>query len=267
MSQAEISIDPPRIPSVQAVPTPQTCYGTLEHSGMTTSPIKDISNLPASIDWMALVHVPEYTFVFSSADEPGKGIGWWRVPGGTPTKINEYVPFWALIPMTGSKWWNGTISYKFLAIKPPRVSGKLLLRYSYGVNEDDFINDKANRSIAKEWDLGQSNVCELDINGLNPINARPTWLPFSDVINPSDEEIGKQIPYWTAATSCPEAAYSPGMLTIQVASRLQPGGIFPDSIRIIVFRYFKNATFYSPTDFRADLPHFLLKIPVLGSKP
>ena len=31
--------------------------------------------------------------------------------------------------------------------------------------------------------------------------------------------------------------------------------------------YFKNATFYSPTDFRADLPHFLLKIPVLGSKP
>lgn len=267
MSQQQISIDPPRIPSIQAVPTPQTCYGTLEHSGMTTSPIKDISNIPASIDWMPLVHVPEYTFVFSSSDETGKSLGWWHIPGGTPKKMHEYIPFWAQIPMTGAKWWNGTMSYKLMAIKPPRVTGKLLVRYVFGVNEQNFVDDKAVRGISKEWDLGQSNICEFDVNGINPVNARPTWLPFSHVINPSDEEVGKQIPYWTAASSVVEAAYSPGTLLVQVASRLQPGGIFPDSIRIVVFRYYKNTTFYSPTDFRADLPHFLLKIPIIGEKP
>lgn len=262
MSQAEqLNFAPPRIPCISAVPTPQTCYGTLEHSGLPYADQSLITDIPPDLSWMSGYLIFQGSFEMSKNQAPGTAIYDLSPLGKNATDyIFDQIPQWPLIPFTGSKYWNGAVTLRFLAIKPPRVTGKLVLRYQFPVVSDYVSGDKQMRGITKEWDLGQSNVCDFDITALNPANARPTWIPMTrDRIGAGTDDHLKGL-YNTIRLSpirCTAAQTAFGWVWIEVAQRLQPGGIFPDQIRILVFRGFKNATFYTPTDFRGAMPNVL----------
>ena len=154
------------------------------------------------------------------------------------------------------------VCYRFTIIKPPRVVGKLLIRY----RQDAFdkwttggappagwtTQDSKMRSILKEWDLGQSSEIVLDFSGLNPLEARPTWLPIIDRETFEDKTIiwRKQVP--------PIPVWNYGKIMIECAQRYNPGSLFPDSTRILAFIVYKNASFYMPTDFRSSWNNTLL---------
>lgn len=256
--QIELNYNPPRIPTVPMTPLPQTCMGVLEHTGLPYAEPMNVTDIPPDFGWMTSIQTYEGSFTYSKEDVVSKVI--WHSNPLTPGIVDPYYlhdlnPTWPQIPFAASKWWNGTISYKFVAIKPPRVAGKLILRFWY-IRPRSLLNEQSSsdpdslmRGIAKEWDLAQTNIFEFDITALNPIQARPTWLP---IINPkiSGFKNGAQQSFSWAITSM-------GYLTMQAAQRLQVGSIFPDSIRIFVFRTFKNAQFYTPTDMRSRLNHCL----------
>lgn len=244
--------NPPRMMNVPQQPLPQTVQATLEHSGIPYSDNEMITDIPPSFDWMPLVQVYSHTFEYSTKDLPQKELAvftvhnWISQPSGNPEYL-KILP-WTLVPFFCSKWWTGQVSFKFIAIKPPRVTGKILIRYSFDPFED-FEKDTRRRSIAKEWDLGQSSECEFDITGINTIKARPTWLP-----RVTRKMIGGEHGVF-AAQGTPMTTWHMGTIRVEAGQLLQPGSIFPDSIRILVFKVYKNTQFYVPTDIRGSSPH------------
>lgn len=253
-TQETFNFNPPRLVNVPLQPLPQTVCCTLEHSGVPMSAPENVTDIPPDFSWMTEMQLYDHVFEYKVADQPPKTEldsfnvhNWRHYSSGSP----ENMPFspWTLLPFYGSKWWNGTVSFKFIAIKPPRVTGKILIRYSFDPY-DDFSKDTRYRSIAKEWDLGQSAECEFDVQATNTILARPTWLP---VTNASTTDNGAFL-----AQKIPLQEWHFGTIKIEAAQRLQVGSIFPDSIRILVFRVYKNCQFYQPTDFRGNAPHFLM---------
>lgn len=255
--QQTFEFEPPRIVNVPAQPPPQTVCMTLEHSGVPVDEQEMITDIPPDFGWMTLLQRYQTSFTVDKNDLPQKELlslnvlNVEDVSGGDPGYIKNMT--WAMVPFLGSRWWNGVVSFKLVAIKAPRITGKILVRYSFDPY-DDFKQDSRRRSIAKEWDLGQSSTCEFDIVGANTIRARPTWVPH--VKN------GKYHPGTVYGASWLEQAtpiqtYHFGSLCIELAQKLQVGSIFPDKIRILVFKSFKNAEFYMPTDFRGEMPHSL----------
>nr|UDL13974.1 MAG: hypothetical protein [Xiangshan picorna-like virus 6] len=271
MSQAELNFAPPRVPSVSAVPTPQTCYGALESSGVPFSEIETITDIGPDFGWMSQVNVYQGSFEFKTTDSAiGRTAAVLFDTDVLSYKVNDnnkylhqFVPSWHLPCFTLGRYWNGSIVYRFLAIKPPRVTGKLVIRYDFtyvhgsSTGGDDVLSkDTSQRGTLKEWDLGQSNTCEFEITAVNPTLARPTWLPVQ--LNPAKNQKGEPVYY---ARQHPTRAQSAmGSISVQVAQRLQPGGIFPDQIRILVFRSFKNFSTYIPTDMRGSQAHCFLQL-------
>lgn len=250
-TQQMLSFNPPRLVNVPQQPPPQTVSMTLEHSGVPVDEPLLVTDIPPDFQWMAQLQRYHTSFVVSKNKNPKDPL--WRdnvhtmieTSDGDPYKI---IPSWNVLPMVTSRWWNGIVSYKLIAIKPPRVTGKLLIRYSFDPH-DDFSGDSVRRGICKEWDLGQSSECEFDVVATNTIRARPTWLPLIRSGNVTGAYwLDQYLPYQT---------WHYGSLMIELAQRIQVGSIFPDSIRILVFKCFKNAEFYLPTDARGDSPHFL----------
>lgn len=274
MSQAELNFSPPRVPSVSAVPTPQTCYGALESSGVPFSEVENITDIGPDFGWMSQVNVYQGSFTFKITDSAiGKTSAQLYETDVLSKEVtdglqymHDFVPSWHMPCFTLGRFWNGSVVYRFLAIKPPRVTGKLVIRYNFTYvhnsstgQEDVLSKDTHQRGIVKEWDLGQSNTCEFEIAAVNPVLARPTWLPVQLV--PFKNTANDPVYY---ARQHPTRAQSAmGGFRIQVAQRLQPGGIFPDSIRILVFRSFKNFSTYVPTDMRGSQAHCFLQF--LGS--
>lgn len=251
--QINFQFNPPRLPTVPMTPLPQTCMGVLEHSGLPYADQANVTDIPPDFGWMSSIQTYEGSFVYDKTkDKIGDVLTYFNplTPGiGSNSYLHDIAPVWPHIPFAASKWWNGLVSYKFVAIKPPRVAGKLIVRFWY-TRPDQLIDRKQDpdptmRGIAKEWDLAQTNIFEFDISALNPVQARPTWLPFIDA-NISGFNNG-------ADQSFSWAISSMGFITVQSAQRLQPGSIFPDTIRIFMFRVFKNANFYTPTDMRSRL--------------
>lgn len=253
-TQEMISFNPPRIAEVPTQPLPQTVCATLEHSGVPYSDQINVTDIAPVFDWMFALQVFRHSFDYSVNDEPGKELTSFNVhtlaeyPSGNP----EYMKFtpWTVFPHFTSRWWNGLIGFKLVAIKPPRVTGKILVRYSFDP-VGDFEGDTKRRGISKEWDLGQSSECAFDINAPNTIHARQTWIPHTKEVHVDNQ-------YAFLGQDVPIQQWHYGTLRIEAAQRLQPGSIFPDRIRILVFQMFKRAEFYLPTDIRGSEPHFLL---------
>lgn len=253
-TQETFNFNPPRLVNVPLQPLPQTVCCTLEHSGVPMSEPENITDIPPDFSWMTEMQLYDHSFEYKITHNPKDELdsynvqNWRHIVNGSP----EGMPFspWTLLPFYGSKWWNGTVSFKFIAIKPERVTGKILIRYSFDPY-DDFTKDTRYRSIAKEWDLGQSAECEFDVQAANTIRARPTWVPLvNSTTSVNDGSFLTQ--------KIPLQEWHLGTIKIESAQRLQVGSIFPDSIRILVFRVYKNCQFYMPTDFRGNAPHFLM---------
>jgi hypothetical protein len=260
MSQVEtLTFNPPRYATAPTQPLPQTCLGTVEHSGLSFSDPLNVTDIPPDFGWMTQFQHYLGTFEYSSTTPLRKTVWKAAVMGDNElVKIRDVNHPWVHLPFTTSKWWNGIPSFKFIAIKPPRTTGKLLVRYHFTqrseVFQDDIpenFPDTLRRGVSKEWDLGQSNIFEFDISNLNTVQAKMTWIPNTAPYS-VDADItpyASQLPIYTA--------YGMGMITVEPAQKYQPGGIFPDSVRIQVFRVFKNANFYIPTDPRSNQLHTL----------
>lgn len=259
MSEIQQMFNPPRAPTVPQ-PLPQTSFGVLEHTGLPYSEPLNVTDVPPDFEWMYSLQSFMGMFTYNKNDEIGNEISAFSVTSpyfGSDQKLWQMAPIWQHIPFTTAKWFNATFSFKMIAICPPRVTGKLLVRYSFTTPHTDVGNppytyDQLRRGICKEWDLGQSNIFEFDVTALSPIEARPTWIPER-----AFQQKAAVSPY-VAQTLNPSIT-SLGMIRVEPAQYLQPGSIFPDSIRILVFRSFKNANFYTPTDPRSGLPHILAR--------
>lgn len=254
-----LQFNPPRMVNEPMQPLPQTVCATLEHSGIPTSANENITDIPPDLNWMTELQMYKDMFRFGVSHEPSEVLYTTYLPnhrqGGTyigklPEK--DLIP-WNYLPFMGSKWWTGQVSYKLIAIKPKAAAGKIMVRYSY-FPEYDLTKDPSKKSPAMEWDLSLTNVFEFDVNGVCPMEARPTWLPE---IQAADRPTGTNV-VWASQT-LPYPSWTMGKITIECAQRYVPGGIFPDTTRILVFMCYKNANFFLPTDFRSDMATVLAK--------
>lgn len=257
-AQQMIVNNPPRYAEVPVQPLPQTVCTTLEHSGLPMSQPELITDIPPDFRWMTEMQLYDHYFVWNSSHLPGVSLNKfsvqnWQNTGAGRADSLAYIP-WTLMPFFGCKWWNGTISFRLMAIKPPRCTGKLLIRYSFdpeGIPDGADDHDRKRRGVVKEWDLGQSEICDFDIVATNTIEARPTWIPSAYV---DQTEAGA--PELFVSQNLPLQEWHYGWIKIECAQIFNPGGIFPDSVRILVFRVYKNSQFYMPTDFRGSMAHF-----------
>lgn len=267
--EQQITNNPPRSITIPQLPQPQTCFGVLEHTGIPYSDPENVTDIPPDFSWMTETHALVKSFIYSTQDEIGKKLSDWAAHApdmqDVTTPDDESHPMtWQRLPFYVSKWWTGMVSYRFLAIMPSRVTGKILIRYTFENNVknspaiDPKQYDTLYRGIIKEWDLGQSNIFEFDIPALDPIQARPTWLPETKGF-PLQVAGTLKKPWinYQAYQQINPSTWMLGRITCETAQNLSPGSIFPDSIRILVFRIFKNSTFYQPTDPRQSGPHAL----------
>lgn len=266
--QQTIQKDPPQIPGIPQVPIPQTNEGTLEHTGLPIQRFELITDIPPDYSWMVSQWKYVDQFTISSTEAKKSDIGdvvfQTLVIGNTGQYTDKYFSNnWLALPFRSSYWWNGILSYRFTAIKPPRVTGKLLVRFrqdafqKLGTNIDtkypsstpqDNVSDKLYRSILKEWDLSQSSQFEFDITSSLPIRARPTRFA-SRYINTGAES-------WTETSQGfdPWTEVEMGRIVVEIAQHISPGGIFPDSYTILVEKSIKSPQFYSSNDLRSDNP-------------
>lgn len=252
--------NPPRQIGVPNIPIPQTNLGFLEHTGIPIEPIENVTDVPPSYDWMVTQWKYHDTFKLNINDAVGTMKYQTRIVStNTDKDLYSKTPNWFQVPFGYSVWWTGAVSYRFTIVKPPRVTGKLLVRYcqdafgSYKSYDDDakkgIARDILHRSILKEWDLSQSNQFEFDVTGSVPIRARPTKIPYSV---PHGGAAGEKppTPQYNSKTfnNTPWIEFEMGRIVVSVAQNLVPGGIFPDTFTIIVEKSFKNANFYTVTD-------------------
>lgn len=262
----EIPRNPPGAPSVPQVPLPQTCFGVLEHTGLPYSDNENITDIPPDFGWMTEINSYMGSFQYSVMDEIGVTKHEFSVQAPNYeantkpwVKKDAHPMIWQNIPFMSSKWWTGVPSFKFLAIKPPRVAGKLLIRFSFvnrlAGDDSPLDGDKLYRSILKEWDLGASNEFEFDVPALNILQTRPTWIPSTP--KPFNISGLSQNSGFFCLQQPNPFTWMMGRIYVEPCQSLQPGSIFPDTIRILIFRSFKNTEFYTPQDPRVEAEHVL----------
>lgn len=241
------------------VPNPQTNLGTLEHTGVPITDMENITDIIPDFSWMTSQYKFHTTFNINKNAVIGDLLYTTRVvssDGVGPVVLG--VNHWYDVPFASSMWWNGKVSYRFTIIKPPRVPGKLLIRFrqdafnqrdsSPKINNSKAPVDTKFRSVVKEWDLAQSNQFEFDITASTPIRARPTHV-FAT--HPQIKE-GDETKMAIADYETPWTNYEMGRITVEVAQNIIPGSIFPDEFEVIVEKAFKDAVFYTPTDMRCE---------------
>lgn len=260
--QPILSKDPPQLPGIPQTPIPQTNSGTLEHTGIPFQQIELITDIPPDYFWMTSQWKYVDQFNVAQKDKVGDLKYQSLVIGNTGNFSDKYFQNnWIKIPFQASYWWTGAVSYRFTAIKPPRVTGKLLVRFRQdafqkpgtiidlqypAVDPNVNIDDKLYRSILKEWDLSQSSQFEFDITSAIPIRARPSRL--------ANRFTGASSDRWSATAQSfePWPHVEMGRITVEIAQHISPGGIFPDSYTILVEKSIKNPKFFSTTDLRSS---------------
>lgn len=259
MANSEFSSVPPRAFTNPAQPSPMTNLGTLSDYG-APSDRENITDIPPDFGWMSALEIFMGAFVMNQTDMPEKDIATIYpmskvpalLPAGQWQPIQGLKADWHFIPFLVSRWWSGGVRVRFMAIKPPRVTGKILISWfpDVGAVTNSSTTDTLHRSIKYEWDLGTSNEYSLCLTGYNVTRLRPTWLPIQKGHGP-DSDVRA-----SCRQSPPLVQYSMGRLELTVAQILQPGSLFPDSIRILVFHSFEDTTFHTSVDIKGDANHF-----------
>lgn len=255
--QEAINVDmhnPVRNYGIPQNPVPQTNTGLMEHSSIPFEPQEQITDIPPSFSWM----VSQWKYIGSvtlkKSDNVGTLIGNFPVLLHPPAFSEQYsLPNWYKLPFASSVWWSGIVSYRFTFIKPPRVVGKLLVRYrqdEFGDYNDvgqsqTYTQDQTYRSILKEWDLAESNQFEFDVSAVLPIRARPSQFD-SNYDESTSVDTYKNICF--AINRTPWILNHMGGIRLEVAQKLSPGTLFPDSYTILVEKSFKNTNFMTPLD-------------------
>lgn len=251
---SELTSVPPRALTIPAQPTPLTNCGILSDFGVP-SDNQNITDIAPDFSWMTALEIFKGSFRVGTDDTLNKKI-YQIYPASKVdpqdstilTPLRSINADWHFLPFLTSRWWNGNVKLRFIAIKPPRVTGKLLFRWfpdaSVPVNISD--QDTLARSIKYEWDLGLSNEFSIDISGYNVACLRPTWIPKK---TGSWGDQSKSYGSW-AGMALPPMQCTYGRLDVSLANSIQPGSLFPDSIRILIFQSFPGASLHTSTDIR-----------------
>nr|UMO75642.1 MAG: putative capsid protein 2 [Polycipiviridae sp.] len=248
--------DPVRNYGIPQNPVPQTNTGLLEHVTVPFEPMEQITDIPPDFSWMTEQYKLVARFNVTKDDDVSKIIYYTPViHSNTQRAQTQNLVNWFGVPFRSSVWWNGTVSYRFTIVKPPRVAGKLLVRYrqdafkNYSLEDikkypSDF-KDTTMRSILKEWDLSETNQFSFDITGSLPIRARPSKHP---------NDPGANLPKGSALVGsvAPWIHTEMGAISMEVAQKISPGSIFPDHYTIYVEKSFKNCNFMTPVDMRSS---------------
>jgi len=244
--------NPPRNVGIPLNPVPQTNTGLMEHVAIPSDPMVSITDIPPDFDWMVRQWKLKKILSVDNTQDVGAIIGYIDVLalGEKSSDHNgplyQKTPSWIKLPFSVSKWWKGTVSHRFTIIKPPRVTGKLLIRWrqdTFGTSKGwnkQTVKDATMRSILKEWDLSETNQFEFDITASLPIQARPTKFQTRQGTPKEPNIFVSQVEPYINVTM--------GSFTVEIAQKISPGGIFPDTFSIIVERAFKDASFMTPTD-------------------
>lgn len=260
MAESNFSSVPPRAYTNPAQPSPMTNLGTLSDYGVPSDK-ENITDIPPDFGWMSALEIFMGAFTMNQQDPPEKEIATIYpmskvptvLPAGQYSNMQDLKADWHFIPFCSSRWWSGGVRLRFMAIKPPRVTGKILFSWfpDVGATGNTTSTDRLRRSIKYEWDLGTSNEYSLSLTGYNITRLRPTWIP---------KQRGAPNDHPSARASCvirpPLVQYSMGRLELTIGQILQPGSLFPDSIRILVFQSFEDTTFHTSVDIRGDATHF-----------
>lgn len=261
MNEASDDHNPPRS---QCVPftTPQTVFGVLNSNGIL--PVDYFAKLGPDFGWMSSTELYLLHFRVSKDDVEGlKIIEFDPMKKDVETDGNRLYQVlhqdWHMLPFSMSRYWSGSLRLRFLAIKPPRVTGKLLIRYNPDPMGLRFDGDKLRRGVKAEWDLGLTNEFTLDIPAYNPIKVRPTWLPRISAGADMTGELNEVFRFCSWVPPIP--TFHLGTVRVEVAQGLQPGNVFPDSIRVLVFHSFVDGEFYMQTDCKGWQAHCLVLSP------
>lgn len=250
-------------------PVPQTCSGILNETGMP-SDIENITDIPPDFSWMTAMelYLTDFTIKkgrklnFLGSDVSAISFPCMGRTNDITAGSTNSLHYWHYLPFAVGRYWTGSVKLRFMAIKPPRVTGKLIIRYypdstDLNLANNVFDKDTLFRGIKKEWDLGQSSDFEFDVPAFNVISHRPTWIPrFSPAdwefeVNPDGS--GSSWYFWNLMP----ASIFMGMISISFAQDVQPGSIFPDSFRVLVFQSFKDFNSYVQCDPRSSWRHAL----------
>lgn len=258
MSDQTFTTIPPRAPTNPLQPAPMTNMGVLADFG-APSDNEPISDIVPDFGWMSEMEIYKSYFTFSVNQSPGTELGiiypMQKNNSNDPnmTRLYKIPADWHFLPFCSSRWWSGNIRLRFMAIKPKEITGKLLIKWYPDLS---FLNpsqpaDTLARSVKYEWDLGTSNEYSLIITGYNITRLRQTWLPLamgaSKDVTPTLRDSMSSVP--------PLMQFTFGYLRIYSQSRLQVGSLYPDSIRILVFLSFSDASFHTSTDVRGEAFH------------
>lgn len=242
--------------TVPQVPAPQTCFGVLNENGLP-SEMENITDLPPDFGWMSSIQIHVKTFVIKqdSMQTFPKFYPLFRdlsMESNYPIACSSDLKYatWHHLIMSTGKYWCGSVSLRFMALKPPRVPGKLIVRWNPDVTATTENGDRALRGIKKEWDLAQSCDFEFDIPGFNVIQKRPTWLPR---FVPADYDKDSHPRYMGWIYPIP--SWTLGSVSLKVSQPIIPGNIFPSSFRILVFASFKDFALHTQCDPRSELLH------------
>jgi len=230
----------------------QTTSGTMSSTG-----VPDISINPEQVMMtiQQAMATPRFitTWTISVNQTPGTMIGVihpWQAPTNTIAGGSAW-SHWADLAMTSGVYWVGKVTWRFWMIKNGFITGRLLFRYrpeSYSGGGDTNF-DPARRELTYEWDLAEADKVELSFGGFCPIPLRPTMLPYVY----EDDATTATVP-----NGPNRAQYQAGTLRLEVATAIQPGGLYPDSYSILVDENFEvtNYVYRDPRFAIGDYRYF-----------
>lgn len=225
-------------------PSPLTMTGTLDALGMA-GPLVPLPGFKPDLEWF----FSRPRLVTTITVSTGTPVG---TPFYTfyPFKVLSSFPLahWQDLFLSMSKFWNGSIVWRFAMVKPPRVVGRLMLKYRPEAVLDAAANPEPScRDIVKEWDLSASDFVEMEFNGFNAVDWRPVRV--SNLSQSGDSNV-QNFQTLRLGVRTPLHQHFGGTCFLQVVQALQPGSIFPDSYTILVEVFMKNMQLAERADFR-----------------
>lgn len=223
---------------IPQVPPPQTVSGCLEQEGIPFNPIP--------LSSVALTKELCSSFWRHVATKP---VSTQQGVGETLHVAKPFVigglrnPHLFQLPFQTSIYWKGSVTWRFWAIKPDRVVGKIA--FAYHPETDSATLDTARREPYAEWDLSESDYFDITFQGYNNI----FWRPVVPQLNTEVDKVG----YQRYAVHTPAYQYRAGTFQAYISAPIQVGNVFPQDFKILIFARFDNPQTATITDFRQDV--------------
>lgn len=207
-------------------PAPQTVEGTLTNDGAIGPPVPltggfmDVEDMLDT--WLFLENV-----TMDENDTPNSVITSYSVQedGGYGFKHFAYMP------LSLYDFGDYEIMFRFWAVKPPRITGRLLISYRPIIAGSSAVDVRYGNSTI-EWDLAKTDYIDFVV---------PIWRRYRAV--PNKSIVGLPI------VEDPIIVY--GDIVLSVHTPLMVGSIYAGTIDILTYKKIKGAVF-GPSEFRTN---------------